>query len=242
MAERATGTHLQAEEPSHRQLFETRLHARPDDERTRLAATASEPELSALCFDPVPAVVRSLLQNPRTGLAQARLIAANHLNPIGLEALAARVPFLRDGDVQRLLLRNSQTPDTVVRRLLAGRRLADVFAALRSHEIPERHRQTARRALVGRFASAPPEERVELILSTEGRVLGALTGVALDGRSAALLCARSVSSTLLIENLAHWPATPPSVIAHLLKQPLVRHAPTLRLLLSRHPNCPRSVP
>jgi hypothetical protein len=226
---------------THRQLFETRLHPRPEDERAHLAAVAADPELSALCFDPVPAVIHRVLENPRTGLAHARLIAAHHRNPVGLEALAARSAFLADREVQRLLLRNIQCPETVVRRLLGPRPLPQIHDTCQSHDLPERHRHTARGILRGRFATAPPDERVHLILATEGRVLGMLSGLALDGRSAALLCRRTFTSALLVENLACWPATPPPLIAHLLKQPLVRQSPTLKLLLRRHPNCPRNV-
>jgi len=227
---------------THRQLFESRLHPRSEDERQRLASVAEEPELSALCFDPVPAVIHHVLENPRTGLAHARLIAANHRNPVGLEALAARSAFLADREVQRLLLRNNQSPETIVRRLLASRPLPQIYECCQSHDLPERHRHTARGVLRGRFSGASPDERVQLILTTEGRALGTLSGLALDGRSAALLCARGVASALLVENLASWPATPPSLIAHLLKQPLVRQSTTLKLLLRRHPNCPRSTP
>jgi hypothetical protein len=45
---------------------------------------------------------------------------------------------------------------------------------------------------------------------------------------------------LIIENLARWPATPPPVILHLLKQPLIRQMPALKAMLKRHPNCPPS--
>jgi hypothetical protein len=225
---------------THRQLFESRLHPRSEDERQRLASVAEEPELSALCFDPVPAVIHRVLENPRTGLAHARLIAAHHRNPVGLDALAARPAFLGDREVQRLLLRNNQTPEAIVRRLLASRTLSRIFESCQSHALPERHRQTARGVLRSRFAGASPDERVDLILTTEGRALGTLSGLALDGRSVALLCARGSASPLLVENLASWSATPPVLIAHLLKQPLVRQSQTLKLLLRRHPNCPRS--
>jgi len=231
---------VEREETTHRQLFETRLHPLSEDERGRLATVAEEPELSALCFDPVPAVIHRVLENPRTGLVHARLIAAHHRNPVGLGALATRPAFLGDRDVQRLLLRNIQSSEALVRRLLASRRLLQIYDSCKSHELPERHRQTARSVLKVRFTSASPEERVDLILTSQGRVLGALSGLALDGRSVALICGRGVRSTLLVENLARWPATPPPLIAYLLKHPLVRQAPALKLLLDRHPNRPRS--
>jgi hypothetical protein len=190
---------------THRELFERTLHSLEPDARAALAATATEPQLSALCFDPVPEVVTRLLENAHAGLAHARLIAAWHPNPVGLEALGRRGDLFRDGEVQRLLLRNNQTPTHLVRQLLTHRRLHDVYNVAQSHEAAERHRTTAREVLRTRFAAATPEERVELILTTEGRVLGTLSGLSLDGKSAALLCARTLSSTLLLENLARWP-------------------------------------
>jgi hypothetical protein len=227
---------------THRQLFETRFHSRPEDERAALAKSAEDPELSALCFDPVPAVIHEVLQNPRMGLSHARLIAAHHKNPVGLDAVAARPAFLNDREVQRLLLRNSQSSEPLVRRLLASRPMPQIYVSCQSPELPERHRTTARSVLRSQFSSASPDERVHLILTSEGRALGTLSGLTIDGRTVALLCARTLSSLLLVENLASWSATPPALIAHLLKQPLVRRSPALTLRLKRHPNCPRSTP
>src|SRR5512132_1118713 len=48
-----------------RRLFETRLSQLSADERTRLATQVGEPELQALCFDPLPVVARALVDNPR---------------------------------------------------------------------------------------------------------------------------------------------------------------------------------
>jgi hypothetical protein len=234
----AAGPAPDAAHATHRELFERTLHGLEVDARVSLAAAATEPQLSALCFDPVPEVVTRVLENPHAGLAHARLIAAWHPNPVGLEALGRRGDLFRDGEVQRLLLRNNQTPTHLVRQLLTHRRLHDVYNVAQSHEAAERHRTTAREVLRTRFATASPEERVELILTTEGRVLATLSGLSLDGKSAALLCARTLSSTLLLENLARWPATPPNLVAHLLQQPLVRRMPNLQAAFKRHPNCP----
>ena len=234
----AAGPAPDATHATHRELFERTLHSMEPDARAALAATATEPQLSALCFDPVSEVVTRVLENAHAGLAHARLIAAWHPNPVGLEALGRRGDLFRDGEVQRLLLRNNQTPTHLVRQLLTHRRLHDVYNVAQSHEAAERHRTTAREVLRTRFAAASPEERVELILTTEGRVLATLSGLSLDGKSAALLCARTLSSTLLLENLARWPATPPSLVGHLLQQPLVRRMPNLQAAFKRHPNCP----
>lgn len=225
---------------THRQLFETRLHPLPEDEREALASTAGEPELSAFCFDPVPRIVRAVLDNPHMGLPHARLIAAHHGNAVGLEAVGEKPALLQDTEVQRLLLRNPQSSMPLLKRLLSHRRLADVYQTSQSRELPERNRRTALDIMRRRFAETTSEERVELILRTEGRALAALAGLSLDAKAASLLCARTLTSVLLIENLARWPATPPVVIGHLLKQPMVLRMPQLRTLLKRHPNCPAS--
>jgi hypothetical protein len=225
---------------THRQLFETTLHALPVEVREARAAAAAEPELSAFCFDPTPRVVRALLGNPRLGLAHARLVAAHHGNAVGLDALGEKVALVQDAEVQRLLLRNQQCSVPLVQRLLSRRRLAEVYQTSQSRELPERNRRTAVEALRRRFAETTSEEKVELILRTEGRVLAVLSGLSLDGRAAVLLCARTVSSVLLVENLARWPATPPTVITYLLKQPMVTRMPQLRTALKRHPNCPKA--
>jgi hypothetical protein len=223
-----------------RQLFETRLHPLSEDTRAGLAKTAREPELSALCFDPVVPVIAQVLDNPHCGLPHARLIAAHHLNAAGLEALAARAEFLHDAEVQRFLLRNPQTPGHLQRRLLLNKRLPELYRTGQDRDASERTRAAARELLRERFAKGTPDERVELIVLTEGRALTALTGLSLDGRTIALLCARPPASTLLIENLARWPASPPVLLAHLLAQPMVQRAPQLRAMIKRHPNAPRS--
>ena len=225
---------------THRQLFETKLHPLQEGEREGLAVLAEEPELSAFCFDPTPRVIRAVLENPKMGLPHARLIAAHHGNAVGLDALGEKPALLQDAEVQRLLLRNPQCPAPLLQRLLSRRRLAEVYQTTQSRELPERNRRTALEALRRRFAETTSEERVELILRTEGRALAALAGLSLDGKAAGLLCARTLTSLLLLENLARWPATPPAVIAHLLKQPMVLRMPQIRTLLKRHPNCPAS--
>jgi hypothetical protein len=225
---------------THRKLFETRLHALTEDERSSLAVGAVEPELSALCFDPLPSVVKQLLANPQVGPVHARLIAAHHANPVGLEALAGRAALLQDRQVQQLLLRNTQSPVHLIRRLLSARRLLDMYKTGQSRDLPDRNRRTSRELLRARFGPATAEEKVELIFATEGRALAALSGLSLDGKATSILCSRNYASVQLIQNLAHWAASPPPLIAHLLKQPLVRRMPQLKNLLMRHPNRPSS--
>ena len=225
---------------THRKLFETLLHPLELDTREARARDAVDPELTAFCFDPAPKVILALLENPRAGLSQARLVALHHRHPTGLEAVAARAAFAGDTGVRRNLVRNPQLPAGLFRRLWAGRRMLEQWKLVIWREVPEHTRRTAREVLRQRFATGPAEERVELILKTEGRCLVALTGLPIDSKTTALLCGRSYGSTIFIQNIARWSAAPPPLIAHLLRQELVRRNPVLRALLQRHPNAPSS--
>ncbi len=222
----------------HRALFESTLHALGADVRESMASKVEDPELSALCYDPVSRVIRRLLDNPRFGLVHARLVAAHHGNASGLDALGARGAIVGDGEVQRLLLRNPQTPVHLLRRILSHRPCLDIWNVCQSHEVTDRNKATARDCLRSRFHQCSAEEKVDLVIRSEGRALVALAGLALDGKSTSLLCKRRYDSPLLVRNLARWNATPPTLIAHLLRQEVVRQNAELRALLKRHPNCP----
>lgn len=223
-----------------RQLFERKLHGLAAESRTAFALAAEEPVLSALCFDPLPAVAAQLLSNPRFGLQHARLLAAHHPHPSALQALGAREAFVRDAEVQRLLLRNVQLPPGILQRLLGPKRLLELFKLSVSRDMPEKNQRATREFLRQRFSTtAAAEEKVELLFHTEGRVLSQLAGLPLDQKTAALFCARTVTSLLLVQNLARWGATPPTILSHLLKQAVVKHQPQVRMLLLQHPNAPR---
>jgi hypothetical protein len=221
---------------THRQLFEQHLHHRPLDQRVAQAQVAVEPDLSAWCFDPTAEVIRALLENPRIGGVHARLIALNHRTSAGLEALGARTAFTNDGGVRRALLQNPLLPPGLYRRLWSSKRLLEQYLVTTSRDAPEQTRSMARDALRACFNQRGGEERVELILTTEGRCLGTLTGLTIDGHTTALLCRRTYVSTLLIQNIGRWGAAPPQLIAHLRRQDMVRRNPALRQLLERHPN------
>lgn len=221
---------------THRARFEQQLHARPLDERVALARVAIEPDLSALCFDPTAEVVRAVLENPRAGLVQARLIAAHHRTTAGLEALGGRTAFTNDPGVRRGLLQNPLLPVGLYRRLWSPRRLLEQYLVATSRDAPEQVRAMARDLLRASFNQRTGEERAELILTTEGRCLASLVGLTVDGHTTALLCRRTYVSTLLIQNIARWSAAPPPLIAHLRRQDAVKRNAPLRQLLERHPN------
>jgi hypothetical protein len=221
---------------SQRGLFELRLRARPADERAALAQRAEEPELSAYCFDPKPEVIQGVLQNPRAGLVQARLVASHHRSSAGLERVGARADFVGDPGVRRALLQNPVLPVSLFRRLWGGRRLQELYLVADSRELPEQNRAMAREVLRAGFNQRTPDEKAELILKTEGRCLPMLGGLTVDGHTTQLLCRHSYSSTLLIQNIARWSAAPPPLLAHLLRQEVVRRNAQLRVMLERHPN------
>lgn len=221
---------------THRKLFELQLHSRSVDERVAQAGVAVEPELSAYCFDPTSEVIRAVLDNPRVGGVHARLIAAHHRTAAGLEALGARTAFTNDGGVRRALLQNPLLPVGLYRRLWSTKRLLDQYLVATSREAPEQTRTMARDLLRSCFNQRTGEERAELILTTEGRCLASLVGLTVDGHTTALLCRRTYTSTLLIQNIARWSAAPPQLIAHLRRQDAVKRNQVLRQLLERHPN------
>jgi hypothetical protein len=226
------------EEANHRRLFNETLSKLEPPEREAMAKTAKDPELSALCFDPLPSVIKHVLENHATGFQQARLIARNHHTPQGLDHVMNRAEFFRDGQTQRLLLQNTMLQEPQLKKLLQTKRLADVYKVTISREIPERNRQKARHVLRSKWAVAEAEERAGLIFLTEGRCLIQLTGLPFDSRTTSLLCGKSYTSNLLIQNLARFGATPPPVLAHLLKQNAVRRQQMLKNLILQHPNCP----
>lgn len=222
----------------HRRLFETELHSLPVDQRVARAIGVIEPELSALCFDPVPRVIVRLFENPRFGLQHARLVATHHGNGAGLDALAARSGLIADRAVQDRLLRNTQSRVGLIRRLLTPRRLIEIWNVSESRDLGDRNRRLARDVLRERFGAGPPEEQVDLIVRSEGRALRALADRPLSAKAAQLLSKRAIHSQLLVRNLAQWKPTPGVVLAHLLRQAVTRGNPTLRAMVRRHPNCP----
>jgi hypothetical protein len=226
------------DEGSYRQLYEARFHALGSDERIQAARAAHGPELLALCFDAEARVVAAVLENPSVGLDHARLIARHHRTATGLEIVSRRVEWLRDSLVERRLLRNPQSGEVVLNRVLSPKGLQAVYKICIDRDTPDLTRVRARGQLHRRYQVAPPEERSELILRTEGRCLMLLVGCTFDAKTTQILCARPSLSVLLVQNLAKFAATPPSLLAHLLKQPFVRTNAALRKMLLQHPNLP----
>lgn len=223
---------------SYRRLYDERCRGTTTDERIAMARSARGDLLYALCFDPEPPVISALIDNPEIGLLHVRLAAAHHRNARGLEILTRRLDWLRDGQIARALLHNPQLPEATLGRLVANKRLRDLYKLCVDRDLPELTRTRVRAHLRRRFTTAEPEERVELVMRTEGRALNFLIGCTFDGRSSQMLAAQTFVSSLLVQNLARFSATPPMVLARLLQQPMVRRQPQLRAMILRHPNVP----
>jgi hypothetical protein len=228
----------EVEEGNYRKLFETTLHPLPVEEREALARVAVGAQALALCFDPVPNVIQRLMENSEVGFPHARLIARHHRTPQGLDTLFKRSELVRDQQVQRWLMANPQLNDAQLKRVLAPKILAAVYKWALSRDLPEQNRSKVRVMLRGKWSVADGEERANLVFQTEGRCLQMLTGLQLDSKATTLICQRSINSVMLIQSLCRFTSTPPPILGHLMRQPLVKRQPNLKTMILQHPNCP----
>ncbi len=219
--------------------YEMVLSRMSTDERSQLATTTSSSlDLLALCYDKEPEVIRALWQNVNVSHDTARFAAFHHRTPMGLDLIAQRSEFMKDQPTQRRLLRNPSVSEALLRRILLPKRLLEIYKVTLDREASERTRASARSFLRNKFATTEPEDRLEIIWKTEGRCLNALSGLSIDSKTAALICSRQIVSMMLVQSFTRFAATPPSVISHFLKQPLVKRQLHLRNALLKHPNCP----
>ena len=230
-----------AKEQDYRKLYESRFHVLTVDVRVGLAKTAHGIDLLALCLDGDSRVVAAILENATCGLQHVRLIALHHRTSTGLEIVTRRNDFLRDMLVERRLLRNPMAGDTVLGRVFASKRVFQTYKIAIDRDVPELTRAKGRGFLRQKFGKAPPEERADLVIRTEGRCLILMTGCTFDAKTTSIMCGRPYNSVLFIQNLAKFSATPPALLAHLVKQPFVRKIPPLKKLLLQHPNMPGDV-
>lgn len=228
-------------ERNYRQLYESRWHALPVDQRIAGAKTAHGPDLLALCFDADARVVSAILENMTTGLDHVRLIAFHHRTTTGLEAMSRRQDWLRDALVERRLLRNPMIGEIVLGRVMNPKRLFPTYKVAIDRDIPELTRIKCRGLIRTKWGNATPEERSDLLLRTEGRCLILMTGCTFDAKTTAILCGRPTNSAMFVQCVAKFAASPPALLAHLLKQPFVRKNVTLKKLLLQHPNLPGDV-
>jgi hypothetical protein len=223
---------------THRALWHNSFSALDVDARVGAVPAASEDELLALAYDPDPRVVRALLEHPRVGLAHARLVAAHHHTSAGLDAVVSRSDFAADSQVLRALLRNPELTEGQLQGVVGGKALLATYRLAADRDVHERSRSRLRGLLLRAYARATSEERADLVWSTEGRCLAHLPGATFDGRMAQLLSSRPIATALLVQNLAKFRGTPPTLLVHVLRQPFVRNSPGLRKLILAHPNTP----
>lgn len=226
---------------NYRKLYQEKFHVMTTDARVQVAHLAQGPDLFALCLDPEPRVIHAVLENHTVGLDHVRMIAFHHRTGTGLEIMARRSDWLRDLQVERRLLRNPMSPEQVTARIMNPKNLLVSYKLMVDREIPDLTRTRIRGHFRKKWTTAPPEDRAELMLRTEGRPLIYMTGCTFDARTSQIICGKIIASMLLIQNFAKFPATPPGILAHLMKQNFVRKNPGMRKLLLQHPNMPGEV-
>lgn len=227
-----------SDERAHRKVYEALFRPMTREERVAAAETYEGEDLLALCLDPDPQVIGVLLANPLANVEAARLIAQHHRTSAGLELVSKRTSFTADPLVYRRLLRNPLLPPPILHRLLGPKLVLDVYKLAIDREIPDRTRTMARDVLRKKFTTASSDERASLLFKTEGRCLTLLVNCSLDAHTTQILASKSTYSVMFVQNLARWSATPPLLLAHLLKLPLVRRNVGLRKMVLRHPNVP----
>ena len=224
-----------------RKLYANRLAKLPQNRRVAVARVASGVLLDAFCFDPDPTVISGILSNPGFSTKHGRLIAAHHHNGMGIHHLARRSEILRDRRVRMSLIQNAQTPPVVMRRVVQWLPLIELFKLLKGRNMTDQSRRIIREVFRSKYARGGGDEKASLVINTDGRCLPMLIGLPMDGRTAALVCRRSMFSTMFVQNLCRFSGTPPNVLQHLLRQTMVRRNAGLRQRILRHPNCPKSL-
>jgi hypothetical protein len=228
----------QRNERNYREIYARDYAAMSKDARIKAALEVTGADLMALCLDADPQIIHAVLQNPHSGLDHARMIAFHHRTQVGLEAVAKRTDHLKDALIQRRLLRNPQLPTTILNRIMNPKMMMEIYKTAIDREIPERTRVLTREILRKKFMIASSDEKAALLFKTEGRCLILLVNVSLDAHATQILCSKQNYTVLFIQNLARWSATPPPLLAHLLKTQLVRRNVGLRKMLLKHPNMP----
>jgi len=108
------------------------------------------------------------MENPAFSAVEARIIAREHPSGVGLQLLAHNARILADPEVRRRLLRNGHAPTQIITLLLRSKPLATIYQVGISHDVPETTKTFARSELRRAFTERSPDEKVALILKTEG--------------------------------------------------------------------------
>jgi hypothetical protein len=225
-----------AKNTTHRERWSTKFRGLAPERRRVLARSAESDDLLALAYDQDPQVLRAVIANPKSSAQVARIIAAHAQTSVALDALSR---FANDQGVQRGLMRNSHTSDGMLRRLLQPKPLGNVYHAATDRDAAEVPRMRCKTIFRERFNQGQADEKAQLLLKTEGRVLQMLAGIPLDAKTTALLCSKTITSSLFVQNIARYSAAPPVLLLHLVRQPFVKRQPQLVRMLAQHSNMPR---
>ena len=118
-------------------------------------------------LDPDGRIIAALLENPTVGLDHVRMMAFHHRTGTGLELITRRQDWLRDLQVERRLLRNPQTPETVLTRVMSPKQLLQTYKIMVDREIPELTRTRVR----GHFRKKWMKNHVILAVEYDNAVL-----------------------------------------------------------------------
>jgi hypothetical protein len=228
-------------ERNYRQVYEMRWSELPVDQRENGARVARGADLHALCLDPDARVIAAILENATCGLDHVRRIAFYHRTGTGLEIVARRQDWLRDVLVERRLLHNPMIGEVVLGRVMGPKRLLTTYKIAIDRDVPELTRVRCRGYVRQKWQTAASEERADFLLRTEARCLGLMTGCTFDAKTTAILCGRPINSAMFVQSVAKFGASPPGLLAHLMKQPFVRKNAPLKKMLLAHPNMPGDV-
>jgi len=230
--------YLPSDMENYRELYRQHFQGLGLDVRISRAQKERGAMLSALCLDRNPAIIREIMGNQNVTVKQAQIIARYHTTTIGLSALGKKNSFLFDHQLRRYLTRSQHAPVLLLRRAIEKLSMVQCFSLGLSREVTDKAKRQSRETLRILFSQAPQDERVQLILRTEGRCLKTLNGLTLGGKTIALLCRKSQFSSILIRNLCSFSGLTPMLIRHLFRQTIVRSNFGLKKLLLRHSNCP----
>lgn len=225
----------------HRKTYEQKMRGLALAMKLYLAQTAGGDELSAICLDPNPEVIRAAIQNPHFSREQAQFVAKYHHSGSGLEFLTSFPLFVSDAAVKSGLFRNSFATEVTLRRcfeplsLFAMNNLAD------GHEATEKAIKLARLALREKFDESSAEQCADFIIRTEGRCLKYLIGIKLKHETAKILSWHAHTSLLLVRNLLIFPGLPPEVLRGMTKSIFVWSHPEFRKRVLGHQNCPADI-
>jgi hypothetical protein len=228
-------------ERNYRQVYESQWRSLDVDQRVAAAKTVHGPELLALTFDPDARVIAAMLENATVGLDHVRMVAFYHRTGTGLEMIARRQEWLRDFVVERRLLRNPMIGEVVLGRVMNPKTLFHTYKIAIDRDIPEITRVKCRGMIRPKWQKSAPEERADLLLRTEARCLTLMTGCNFDAKTTAILCGRPINSAVFVQAVAKFAASPPGLLAHLIKQPFVRKNMAIKKMLLVHPNLPGDV-